>query len=102
VRGRPKEGEAVSCLRRVEIAAVAYGSFAMTERGRIAGMAKKQTKKKPEKDAYELAQESIEYLLDLHKLQGVVLVNLRNQIGAIKPDDLEGDLNYGGNGNKIQ
>ena len=53
-------------------------------------MAKKQTKKKkPKKNAYEMAQESIEYLLDLHKLQGVVLGNLRNEIGAIKPDDLK-------------
>jgi len=54
-------------------------------------MAKKKAKSKKrklEKNTYELTQESIDYLLDLHKLQGVVLVNLRNQIGAIKPDDL--------------
>jgi len=50
---------------------------------------KKAKKKKPKKNAYELAQESIEYLIDLHKLQGVVLGNLRNEIGEIKTDDLK-------------
>ena len=35
-------------------------------------------------DPCKMAEESVSYLIDLHKLQGVVLTNLRSEIGRIE------------------